>query len=90
MTLFTVDRIEGELAVLEVGGRLVEVPLDALPPGTHEGSVLRLEPGVRAEGAEALSFSEEGDEEQHRLAEAQARLARLQARSADLPDDIEL
>lgn len=42
MSSFVVDRIEGGLALLEVGGRLIEVPATALPPGAREGSVLRL------------------------------------------------
>lgn len=44
---FSVDRIEGDLAVLEdENGVLQTVPLAQLPPDTREGSVLRLENGV--------------------------------------------
>lgn len=38
--MIVVDRIEGEQAVLEVGGRLVDVPLSELPPGVKEGDRL--------------------------------------------------
>jgi hypothetical protein len=37
-----VDRIEGELAVIEVGGTRVRLPVTALPSGAGEGSVLVL------------------------------------------------
>ena len=35
-----VDRIEGDLAVLEIAGATFDWPLAALPPGTREGSRL--------------------------------------------------
>jgi len=35
-----VDRIEGDFAVLEVGGTTVDWPLSALPEGVGEGSAL--------------------------------------------------
>jgi len=35
--IVTVDRIEGDLAVLEVGTRLVDWPLSELPAETCEG-----------------------------------------------------
>ncbi|MCK6504658.1 DUF3006 domain-containing protein [Myxococcota bacterium] len=38
--LIVVDRVEGDLAVLDVGGQAVELPVAALPPGAGEGSVL--------------------------------------------------
>lgn len=37
-----VDRIEGDIAVLEVNGQAVHLPVSALPEGAGEGSVLRL------------------------------------------------
>lgn len=33
-----IDRIEGAFAVLEVGGRTVDWPVEALPEGAREGS----------------------------------------------------
>ena len=43
MTLeVTVDRIEGDRAVLEVAGTTVDWPLSALPPGLDEGDRLRV------------------------------------------------
>ncbi|MBT3219304.1 MAG: DUF3006 domain-containing protein [Proteobacteria bacterium] len=38
-----VDRIEGDLAVLEVGNSLVDWPLKALPPEVAEGTCLTIE-----------------------------------------------
>lgn len=41
----TVDRIEGDVAVVEwPGGLTTDVPLAALPTGAHEGTQLRLVP----------------------------------------------
>lgn len=41
-----VDRLEGEIAVLEIeGSRFEDVPLSQLPEGTRQGSVLFGEPG---------------------------------------------
>lgn len=43
-TFWTIDRIEGEIAVVEiVEGKTVDIPLSALPEGVREGSVLRIE-----------------------------------------------
>ena len=36
-----VDRIEGEVAVVECEGRTYDVPIELLPAGTDEGHVLR-------------------------------------------------
>jgi hypothetical protein len=38
--LIVVDRIEGDLAVLDVAGQTVELPRAALPAGAGEGTVL--------------------------------------------------
>lgn len=40
--LLTVDRIEGDLAVVEVAGQMVDFPLAALPAGAAEGSTWNL------------------------------------------------
>ena len=37
-----VDRIEGSVAVLELAGQILEVPVQLLPPGVTEGAVLGL------------------------------------------------
>lgn len=43
-TFWTIDRIEGEIAVVEIAvGITVNIPLSALPEGAVEGSVLRIE-----------------------------------------------
>lgn len=39
--MIVVDRFEGERAVLEVDGEMVDIPRSALPPGTREGDRLR-------------------------------------------------
>ncbi|MGM9646660.1 MAG: DUF3006 domain-containing protein [Eubacteriales bacterium] len=40
---WTVDRIEGDIAVIEIAiGKTVNLPLAALPEGTKEGSVLQI------------------------------------------------
>lgn len=38
--MIVVDRIEGDVAVLEIGGRTVDVPLTELPSGVKEGDRL--------------------------------------------------
>ena len=40
--MIAVDRIEGEIAVLEVHGVLVDIPLSELPKGLSEGAQLKL------------------------------------------------
>ena len=35
-----VDRIEGDYAVVEYGGEMLEIPLTELPDGVREGTVL--------------------------------------------------
>ena len=40
--MIVVDRIEGDRAILEVGGELIEIAAAELPEGSHEGSVLSL------------------------------------------------
>ena len=64
--MIVVDRIEGEVAVLEIEGSTVEVPATALPAGAGEGSVLALTLNADAQGDVA--------------AQARARLDRLKGR----------
>ena len=40
--MVVVDRIEDGIAVLEIGGRRVDVPLEELPSGVKEGDRLTL------------------------------------------------
>jgi hypothetical protein len=86
----TVDRVEGDVAVLEHGGVRFNVPLAALPSGAHEGAVLELRVAYVEPMAFGLSHGEPVTEEEARLQEATERLKRLAARSADLPEEIEL
>lgn len=62
--MIAVDRIEGQRAVLEIGGEIVEVPRSALPEGAREGDLLVWHVADASE----------------RLAAAEARLDRLRAR----------
>jgi hypothetical protein len=64
--MIVIDRIEGELAVLEIAGASYDIPVSALPAGATEGSVLRLE----------LDPDAQGDIEE----QARARLERLKKR----------
>lgn len=61
--MIVLDRIEGNRAVLEMDGEIIEVPASILPPAINEGAVLVFVE-VEAPG---------------RLAEAEARLERLRA-----------
>ncbi len=51
-----VDRIESDMAVLEVDGHFVDWPRSALPPGATEGQVfeLRFEQGAAPETADSV------------------------------------
>ncbi len=43
-TFWVIDRIEGNLAVVEIAeGKTVNIPLSSLPEGVKEGSVLHIE-----------------------------------------------
>lgn len=65
---FSVDRIEGETAVLERDGSFVRVPLRELPEGTREGSLLK-------STRDGYILDNEGAEERRAaLAERTARL----------------
>ena len=66
-----VDRIEGERAILDFGGELIEIPVAALPEGIGEGSRIQLSI------AESTPEADDG---------AQARLQRLRARSKSLDE----
>lgn len=40
--MIAVDRIEGQIAILDVMGETVEIPVSLLPPDSNEGDVLTL------------------------------------------------
>ena len=65
--MIVIDRIEGDVAVLEVEGQSIDFPASALPPGATEGSVLLLQ--LDPDAARDIQ------------AENQARLERLKKRS---------
>ena len=64
--MIAVDRIEGQIAILDVMGETLEIPVSLLPPDTNEGDVL------------TLNRVENGKDIQDR--ENKARLERLRAR----------
>ena len=70
----TVDRVEGEIAVLDVGGEIIDFPLAALPPEAKEGSVL----AFQLLSNEAI------------LKQGHDRLERLKARNKALQDQDEI
>jgi hypothetical protein len=77
MMRITVDRVEGDRAVLEFAGddgaiETVAVPLSALPPGTQEGA--------------SLTFHAELTD----TSEAEARLARLRKKTVQGPGTFDL
>ena len=51
--ILIIDRIEGEYAVAETDAGMQEIPLNRLPEGVGEGSVLRLVDGAWVIDAEA-------------------------------------
>ena len=68
--IVTVDRIEGDLAVLIVDGTQVDWPVASLPPGAKEGSRY------------TVTFADAPSD----LSEAEARLARLKAKTPQSGD----
>lgn len=59
-----VDRIEGDVAVLEIdGARFMDVPLSQMPAGCSQGDVFRGEPGawVRDDDAKAARLKTNAD-----------------------------
>ena len=64
--LLILDRIEGDLAVVDVGGRTVDLPTAALPDGAREGDSFLLSPAASDKLADArarlarLSSSDDG------------------------------
>jgi hypothetical protein len=78
-TLYAVDRLEGELAVL-VGDDDLEftVPRRVLPLGVREGSILRVP--VRDQGPDWSRAVVDEVERRRREVEARDRLSQLQRR----------
>lgn len=52
--MIVVDRIEGDMAVLEIGGKCVDVPLAALPEGLREGDLLEIRKAPASAAGEAM------------------------------------
>ena len=73
MTEITLDRLEGDRALLIVGGEAVEIPAAALPAGAGEGCRLKIALAPPSEEADARG-------------RAEARLERLRAASQQEDD----
>ncbi len=69
----SIDRIEGDRAILDFAGELIEIPAAALPEGAEEGSRLTL----------SLAPAEETDRAEDAAA---AQQARLKAKRTSLDD----
>lgn len=74
MSRIVVDRVVGDVAVLEIAGQMVEIPSSLLPENTREGEMLVFQ---RTSNSSVL-------------AESEARLERLKAASPQGPDIIDL
>ena len=61
--MIAVDRIEGDIAVLDVHGVMVDVPLSVLPEGLSEGAQLKL---VRCE-KDSSTLTKENEDRLRRL-----------------------
>ena len=70
-TKFIVDRIEGEVAVCEVNGTTIDIPLTKINAGVHEGDILY------EDGPMYVVAKEETDQRRTAITE---RFARLKAR----------
>jgi len=66
-----VDRIEGEMAVCEVDGTMVDIPLSNIGSGVHEGDI------IYTDGA---NYSIAKEETEQRRTAITDRFARLKAR----------
>ena len=67
--MIVVDRVDGDRAILEVDGEIVEIPASALPDGAKEGTWLSL-----------VANDNDRTEEHAKKIEAEARLERLRRR----------
>ena len=61
--MIAVDRIEGDIAVLDVHGVMVDIPLSDLPGGLSEGAQLKL---VRCE-KDSSTLTQENEDRLRRL-----------------------
>ena len=84
-----VDRVEGDLAVVEVdGGAVLDLPLWLLPAGTREGDVVTVAASGEEDGALRLTLRVDPAAGARGREAAAARLERLRAR--DPGGDVEL
>ena len=65
MSRISIDRMEDDIAYLDVDGEIIEFPVSALPDGSKEGDMLQF---VQVDASEVI-------------AEAKERICRLQAMS---------
>lgn len=84
-----VDRIEGDLAVVEVdGGAVLDLPLWLLPPGVREADVVSVTPAAGEDGSLSLVLRVDPAAAAEAREAAADRLARLRAR--DPGGDVQL
>lgn len=84
-----VDRLEGELVVVEVdGGPVLDLPRWLLPAGVREGDVITVRSTAEAEGERKLLLRVDPEATRAARASVAERLERLRAR--DPGGDIEL
>ena len=84
-----VDRIEGDLAVVETGeGQMLDLPEWLLPAGVREGDVVVVQSSMAEDGARRLELRVDRDATAAARSEAVRMLERL--RSRDPGGDIEL
>ena len=84
-----VDRVEGELAVVEVdGGAVLDLPLWLLPPGTREADVVTVASISEGDGALRVTLRLDRAAADAARDAAAERLERLRAR--DPGGDVEL
>lgn len=88
MHRLVVDRVEGELAAVEVdGGAVLDLPRWLLPPGAREGDVVQVE--VHADGrARSLRLQVDAGATAAAREDAEALLKRL--RDRDPGGDVQL
>ena len=88
MPFYVVDRIEGTVAVvLGDDGRTFDVPRRALPKGSREGTVLRID-AAAGEAPDWAEVAVDEDERVRRLERARETIRRLS--ETDPGGDVEL
>ncbi len=91
--LYTLDRLEGDYAVLEMpnGQDIIDLPKKLLPENTKEGDILRLTVKVNESTREIIMrFEVDEQETKDRLQKAEDLRKKLKKQNADTGGDIDL